>query len=139
IYLDQHDNKVGDREIELVTVDEGGTAETGTAAAQRLIQSEDVDIVTGVVNSAVSAAVAPMFSDAEIPVLSTAQVEGNDYWWRVGWPNPAINVSMTDYLLEQHKNDPIYIIAADYKQGHDISADVKAGLEAGGATVVDTA
>lgn len=139
IYLAEHDNKLGDRKVELVTVDEGGTAETGTAAAQRLIQSAGVDIVTGVVSSAVAAAVAPMFSDAKIPVLSTAQVEGNDYWWRVGWTNPAINVSMTDYLLGKHKNDPVYIIAADYKQGHDISADIKAGLEAGGGKVVDTA
>lgn len=139
VYLDEHDDQIGGRDVELVTIDEGATAEVGIAAAQRLIQSEGVDVVTGVINSATAAAIAPMFQDAQIPVLSTANVEGNDYWWRVGWTNPAINQSMVDYLLETHKEDPLYLIAADYKQGHDIVEAIKTGFEAGGGTVVDTA
>lgn len=139
VFLDQHDNQLGGRDVELVAIDEGGTAETATAAAQRLIQNEEVDVATGVINTAAAFAVAPMFADAGIPMLSTASVEGNDYWWRIGWTNPAINQSMVDYLFEIHKDDPLYLIAADYKQGHDIMEAVKAGFEAGGGTVVDTA
>ena len=139
IFLEQHDNKLGGRAVELVTIDEGGTPQTGTAAAQRLIQNEGVEVVTGILNTATAIAVAPMFAEAKIPVLSTSQVENNPYWWRSGYTNPAINESMVDYLLANHKDEPLYLIGADYKQGHDVIDAVKAGFEAGGGTVVDSA
>ncbi len=135
LYLDLHDNQLGGRDVELVTIDEGSTTQAGTAAAQRLVDREQVDVATGVVNSATAAAIAPTFADAEIPMLSTAQVEDNDYWWRVGWTNPAMNQSILDYIAENHADDSVYLIASDYKQGHDVVKAIESGLEDAGVDV----
>ncbi|GAA1271302.1 ABC transporter substrate-binding protein [Sphaerisporangium rubeum] len=138
IYLDKHDGKLGGREVDLVTVDEGSTPQTGTAAARRLVQQEQVAAVTGIVNSATAVGVATVFSDAKIPVVSTGQVSDNPYWWRVGWTNPMMNTSIVDYLVAQAKDKPVYLIGADYKQGRDIIEAVKSGLESGGVKVAGT-
>lgn len=139
VYLEQHDGMVGGREIDLVAIDEGSTPQEGTAAARRLVQQEQVDAVLGIVNTATAVGVATVFSDAEIPVLSTGQVTDNDYWWRVGWTNPMMNQSMVDYLLQEESDASVYMIAADYAQGHDIVEDVQAGLEGGGVEIAGTA
>lgn len=138
IYLDKHDGKLGGREVDLVTVDEGSTPQTGTAAARRLVQQEQVAAVTGIVNSATAVGVATVFSDAKIPVVSTGQVSDNPYWWRVGWTNPMMNTSIVDHLVAQEKDKPVYLIGADYKQGRDIIEAVKSGLESGGVKVAGT-
>ncbi|MER6827966.1 ABC transporter substrate-binding protein [Streptosporangium sp. NPDC000563] len=138
IYLDKNNGELGGRKVDLVTVDEGSTPQTGTAAARRLVQQEQVAVVTGIVNSATAVGVATVFSDAKIPVVSTGQVADNPFWWRVGWTNPMMNTSIVDHLVAQAKDKPAYLIGADYKQGRDIIDDVKAGLEAGGVKVVGT-
>lgn len=135
VYLDEHDNTLGGREIELVTIDEGSTPQEGTAAARRLVQQEQVAAVTGIVNTATAVGVAEVFSEAEIPVISTGQVTDNPYWWRVGWTNPMMNQSIVDHLVAEEGDASVYLIAADYAQGHAIVEDVQAGLEAGGVDI----
>lgn len=139
VYLDEHDNLVGGREVELVTIDEGATPQEGTAAARRLVQQEQVVAVTGIVNTATAVGVAETFSGAEIPVISTGQVTDNPYWWRIGWTNPMMNQSIVDHLVEEAADESVYLIAADYAQGHAIVEDVQAGLEAGGVDIAGSA
>ncbi|MFC0531746.1 ABC transporter substrate-binding protein [Phytohabitans kaempferiae] len=138
IYLDKHGGKLGGREINLVTVDEGSTPQVGTAAARRLVQQERVAAVTGIVNSATAVGVATVFSDAKTPVVSTGQVTDNPYWWRVGWTNPMMNASIVDYLVSKEKDKNVYLIGADYKQGRDIIDAIGAGLKAGGVAIAGT-
>lgn len=135
IYLEEHDNQLGGREVELVTIDEGSTPQVGTSAARRLVQQEQVAAVTGIVNSATAVGVANIFSDAQVPVISTAQVTDNPYWWRVGWTNPMMNTSIVDYLVDEHPDESVYLIGADYSQGHAIIESVRGGLEAGGVEI----
>lgn len=139
VYLSEHDDTVGGREIELVTIDEGSTPQEGTAAARRLVQQEQVAAVTGIVNTATAVGVAEVFSDAEIPVISTGQVTDNPYWWRIGWTNPMMNQSIVDHLVEEEGDASVYLIAADYAQGHAIVEDVRAGLEDGGVEIAGEA
>ncbi|MDG4830565.1 ABC transporter substrate-binding protein [Solwaraspora sp. WMMD1047] len=139
VYLEEHENQLGGREVEMVVIDEGSTPQTGTAAARRLVQQEQVAAVTGIVNSATAVGVATVFSDAKVPVISTAQVTENPYWWRVGWTNPMMNTSIVDYLVREEKDKSVYLIGADYKQGHDIIEAVKGGLEAGGVEIAGEA
>ncbi|MEV0395289.1 ABC transporter substrate-binding protein [Polymorphospora rubra] len=139
IYLEEHGNKLGGREVQLVTIDEGSTPQVGTSAARRLVQQERVAAVLGIVNSATAVGVANIFSDAKVPVISTAQVTDNPYWWRVGWTNAMMNTSIVDYLVDERPDESVYLIGADYKQGHDIIEAVRTGLEAGGVKIAGKA
>lgn len=139
VYLDEHGDTLGGRQIELVTIDEGSTPQEGTAAARRLVQQEQVVAVTGIVNTATAVGVAEVFSDAEIPVISTGQVTDNPYWWRVGWTNPMMNQSIVDHLVAEVGDASVYLIAADYAQGHAIVEDVQAGLEDGSVEIAGSA
>src|SRR3954452_25286089 len=48
LYLDEHDNKIGGHKVDLVTVDEGETPQSGVAGATRLVQQDQVDVLLGI-------------------------------------------------------------------------------------------
>ena len=52
LWLEQHGNKLGGREVETVVVDEGEGPDTGVPAVQKVLQQDRVDTVVGIVNSA---------------------------------------------------------------------------------------
>ena len=47
LWLSQHGNKLGGREVETVVVDEGEGPDTGVPAVQKVLQQERVDTVVG--------------------------------------------------------------------------------------------
>jgi branched-chain amino acid transport system substrate-binding protein len=126
LYLEEHDNTLGGYEVDLVTVDEGAGASEAVPVARKLIQQDEVDVVTGVVSSATAAAVFPMFEQATTPVVfaqgfPTPQPEPDPskFLWATGANVPPYAVGMAHYLFENVDNTKgVYFIAADYIQGH---------------------
>ncbi|MFB7268585.1 ABC transporter substrate-binding protein, partial [Streptomyces nojiriensis] len=52
LYVRQHGGRLGGREVQIVTADEGETADSGKAAAEKLVKQDRVLAVSGVVSSA---------------------------------------------------------------------------------------
>jgi branched-chain amino acid transport system substrate-binding protein len=139
LFLHQHDNTLGGRTVQLVTVDEGSSPQTGTPAAIRLIQQDKVAVTTGVVNSATAAAIAPLFEKAQIPVVSLAQLQTTTpYWWVDSYPNYETSTAMADVIHEADPKGGVYLIADDYSQGHAVLAAMTALLKARGVKVAGT-
>jgi branched-chain amino acid transport system substrate-binding protein len=139
LYLQQHDNKLGGRDVDLVTVDEGSSPQTGTPAANRLISQDKVTVATGVVNSATANAIAPSFEKAQIPMISLAQLAPgttNSYWWLDSYPNYETATAMADAIHEDKLDGGIYLMAADYSQGHAIMEGMTKLLTARGVKVL---
>ncbi len=65
-------NENTDLEIELVTEDTEASPETGVQRARALIQQEDVDMIHGIVSSAVAKAVVEFTSQQQVPLIGTA-------------------------------------------------------------------
>ncbi|WP_433611750.1 ABC transporter substrate-binding protein [Dactylosporangium sp. CA-139114] len=91
LYLQQHDGKLGGRQVTLVKADEGETADSGKAAANKLIKDDKVLAITGVANPAVMLAIREDIENAKIPLIGSnaspkaLQTLGPKYIWRTSF------------------------------------------------------
>jgi len=71
--VEEAGGEVAGRKIELVHEDDEGKPDVGLAKARKLVLSDRVDLMTGIISSAVALAVAPYLSSQRMPlVLSNA-------------------------------------------------------------------
>jgi len=54
LFLERHGGKLGPYEVDTIVADEGESPQTGVPAMQKLVQSDQVDVIVGVVSSAVA-------------------------------------------------------------------------------------
>lgn len=136
LYVKQNDGKLGGREVEIILADEGDSAATGKAAAEKLVKQDDVLAVTGVVSSAVMNAVKGIFESQHVPLVGSNASPTNlvdpEYIWRTSYVNDQPGKALGKYVAN-HVDGPVYLIAADYQAGHDEVAGFKETfLPAGG-------
>ena len=91
LYLQLHDGRLGGRQVTLVKADEGESADSGKAAAAKLIKEEKVLALTGVANPAAMLAMRQDIEDAKIPLIGSSaspkalQTLGPKYIWRTSF------------------------------------------------------
>ncbi|NGN65228.1 ABC transporter substrate-binding protein [Streptomyces sp. A7024] len=140
LWLARHGGEFGGYKVTTVTADEGETPQTGVAAARKLLQSEEVDAVVGVVNSATALGCAPLVAEAQKLLLVANAGAGpitgakrSPYVWRVSFQNAQIAAVLGEHLAAKHGKDGVYVIAPDYAAGAEFSAAfAKAFKKAGG-------
>jgi branched-chain amino acid transport system substrate-binding protein len=138
LYLEQHGNKLGGRPVELVIGDEGASPKEALPAIDRLLVRENVDVLTGIVNSAVAMAARDSLDRSKkLTLVSNAGADaltcaaGSPYIWRNSFDNGTDGASLGKHVAEQHKR--VYIIAADYAAGREKTAGfVREFTKAGG-------
>jgi branched-chain amino acid transport system substrate-binding protein len=145
LWLDQHDGKLGDYEVDTVVADEGENPDTGVPAVQRLITENDVDAMVGLVNSATALGVADAVTEAETPlIIANAGAEAltkgaaSPYVWRSSFTNAQVAAAMGEYLADQGIG-PVYVMAPDYAAGQEVVKGFTAAYEAGGGTIAGQA
>jgi len=137
LYLDTHDGRFGDRSVKLVTLDEGETAESGRAAAERLIKQEKVLALSGVASSATMSAVRDLVENSQVPLVgsnaSPTTLQGVRYIWRTSYINDEPAKALGGYAAQKlGSRDSVAIIAPDHQAGRD---DVRGFLDAYGGPV----
>jgi branched-chain amino acid transport system substrate-binding protein len=140
-YLEQHDNKLGGRDVKVVVADEGETADSGKAAADKLVKQDKVDAVVGVVSSAVMNAVFDLFESSQVPLIgsnaSPTTLTGMSYIWRTSYVNDEPGIALGEYVAEK-AGGPVYLLAAGYQAGEDEIVGFQQTFEpAGGKAVGD--
>lgn len=145
LWLAQNDGRFGDYTVETVVADEGETPQTGGAAVQQVLQSDRVDIVVGIVNSAVAINAAPLFAEAQKVLLvanagaaAVTGANGNPYVWRASFQNAQIAAAMGDHLGGQAVEGGIFVIAPDYAAGDEVISGFSTAYEAAGGTIAGT-
>ncbi|MGH3734927.1 MAG: ABC transporter substrate-binding protein [Micromonosporaceae bacterium] len=136
LYLKEHGNKLGGREVKVVTADEADAPETTKSNAEKLLKQEKCLTVAGVISSANLIAIQEMFTEAKVPFVSTnaspTPVQGKDYGWRTSFVNDHPAVAIGGYAAK-NAGGPVALIAADYAAGHDnIKGFQKSFLSGGG-------
>lgn len=136
VYLEQNDGMLGGREVEVILADEGETADSGRAAAEKLVKQDEVLAVTGVVSSAVMNAVTDLFEGDGVPLVgsnaSPITLTDVEYIWRASYLNDEPGKALGAHVAE-NVDGPVYLLAADYQAGQDEVAGFKETfLEAGG-------
>ncbi|MGC5583845.1 ABC transporter substrate-binding protein [Ornithinimicrobium sp. W1665] len=140
VYLEEHDNMLGGLEVEVILADEGETADSGKAAADKLVKQDEVAVVTGVVNSAVMNGVADLFETSKIPLVgsnaSPTTLTDATYIWRTSYVNDEPGEALGAYVAE-NVDGGVYFLAADYQAGKDEVEGFKKTFEPAGGEIVD--
>ena len=146
LWLDGNGGKFGTYTVETVLADEGETPQTGVPAVQKVLQSDGVDVVVGLVNSATALGVADLLKESKKLLVVTnagaADVTGKartPYIWRTSFTNAQVSAAMGAHLAASGLQDGVYAIAPDYAAGSEVIAGFTSAFEAGGGKVVGQA
>jgi branched-chain amino acid transport system substrate-binding protein len=146
LWLERHDGKIGGYTATTVVGDEGETPQTGVAAVQRLLQSDDCDVLVGVVSSPTALGVRDMVTESKkLLLISNAGAEDitgkatSPYIWRTSFTNGQVSRVMGRYLAEQGMKDGVFVLASDYAAGAEATAGFQAAYEAAGGTIAGSA
>ncbi|MBT2510173.1 ABC transporter substrate-binding protein [Streptomyces sp. ISL-98] len=122
LYVKQHGGKLGGREVEIVIADEGETADSGKAAAEKLVKQDHVLAVSGVVSSATINGVKDLFETRKVPLVgsnaSPTTLTGTTYIWRTSYVNDEPGKALGKHVAEK-AGGPVFLIAAGYQAGKD--------------------
>ncbi|GAA0934209.1 ABC transporter substrate-binding protein [Virgisporangium aurantiacum] len=141
LWLERHGGKFGNYTVTTVTADEGETPQTGVPAVQKLLQSDQVDILVGIVNSATALGVKDMVAEAKkLLVVSNAGANAitgasrSPYIWRTSFTNSQVSAPLGTHLGGPGRT--AYAVAPDYAAGAEASAGFINAFKAAGGTVV---
>ncbi|MFE9560518.1 ABC transporter substrate-binding protein [Streptomyces sp. NPDC006487] len=122
LYVAQHGGRLGGREVEIVVADEGETADSGKAAAEKLVKQDRVLAVSGVVSSATINGVKDLFETGKVPLVgsnaSPTTLTGTKYIWRTSYVNDEPGKALGKHVAER-AGGPVFLIAAGYQAGKD--------------------
>lgn len=144
LYLDQHDNKLGNREVEIIYEDSEGKPKTALRKYRQLVQSDQVDIVVGPILSDEAYALRDRADkDKQLLIVPNAASNGlswdkkSDYVFRVTTPSNWQNGHPTAAYIAENIGKTAVALAPDYDAGKESVASFKAAFEEAGGTVVE--
>jgi branched-chain amino acid transport system substrate-binding protein len=141
LWLERNGNKFGNYTVTTVTADEGETPQTGVPAVQKLLQSDQVDVLVGIVNSSTALGVKDMVAEAKkLLVVSNAGANAitgasrSPYIWRTSFSNSQVSAALGKHLAGAGKT--AFAVAPDYAAGAEAIAGFSSAFKAGGGNVV---
>jgi branched-chain amino acid transport system substrate-binding protein len=146
LWLERHGGKLGKYTVETVVADEGETPQTGVPAIQKLLQNDKVDVLVGIVSSAVALGAKDMVAEAKklliIANAGAGAITGaslSPYIWRSSFTNAQVAAVMGKHLAGVAEAGPVYLIAPDYAAGTEVIRGFKSTFEAGGGKIAGEA
>ncbi|UUU20513.1 ABC transporter substrate-binding protein [Streptomyces sp. DSM 40750] len=141
LYLDEHGGKLGGRQVDVVTADEGEGPQTGVPAAQKLVTKDRVSAVAGVVNSATALGLRDFFDESgKLLLVANAGADDitgarkSEYVWRTSFSNGQVSGALGPTVAEEVEGG-VYLIAADYAAGKEMLAGFRKTFEEAGGKV----
>jgi branched-chain amino acid transport system substrate-binding protein len=129
--LKQGGGKLGGIGVEVITQDDARKPETAKQIADRMVKSDKVDIMTGIVWSNLAMAVVPGITKGGTfyisPNAGPSALAGkmcNENYFNVAWQNDNLHEAMGQHVTDKgFKN--VYIMAPNYPAGKDALAGFK--------------
>lgn len=132
--IEEMGGAVGDRKIEIVSADHQNKADVASAKAREWFDSQKVDMITDLVGSAPSLAVAEigkqkqkvvMVSGAYSPRLSNESCSPTTAHWQID----TVALASTPKFLVKQGLDTWFFVSADYAFGQAMQKDATAVIE----------
>ncbi len=140
VWLADHKQQIAGRPVELLRRDVPGSApEQARRQAQDLIESERVDLLTGLDFSSNAYAVGAVATQARVPtVIMNAASSGitgrSPFMVRVSFTIAQVTAPLARWALQQGLRD-VCTVVADYASGVDAESAFVTGITAGGGRV----
>jgi branched-chain amino acid transport system substrate-binding protein len=141
LYIQQHGASVAGKTIALIVKDDGGAADVTKRLAQELIGNDKAKVLMGFGLTPLALAVAPLATEAKIPVIVTAAAtamitEKSPYITRTSFTLPQAAAPMAEWSL---KNDihKVVTLVTDYGPGNDAEKWFSDTFTKGGGTIVE--
>ena len=145
LYLEENDDQLGGKDVEITVVDEGAGPEDGVPAGTKLAQDESVDAVVGVVNSATALGLTDSFAEAKKPLIianaGADDITGKDsseYVWRTSFANGEVGAAIGKHVADEVGDGSVYLVGPDYAAGEEFLAGFKKTFEDAGGTIAGT-
>jgi len=129
--LDHVGRKAGGRELQVIYEDDALKPEVGKQKAEKLLQSDKVDFISGFIWSNVLLAAYKPIIDSETFLVSSnagpSQIAGKQcskWFFSTSWNNDQIPEAMGE-LLNKKGVKKLYIMSPNYAAGRDMAAGVK--------------
>ncbi len=129
--LKQGGGKLGGVEVDLVVSDDARKPETAKQIADRMLKSDKVEIMTGIVWSNLAMAVVPGVTREGVfyisPNAGPSALAGkacHENYFNVAWQNDNLHEAMGQYLTDKGYRN-VYIMAPNYPAGKDALAGFK--------------
>jgi branched-chain amino acid transport system substrate-binding protein len=141
LYLKQHGNKLGGREVEIIRKDDGGiNPPVAKRLAQELITRDNVDLLTGFQLTPNALAAADVSAEAKkfmvILNAGTAIITTkSNYVTRVSFTVPQLNQTLATWAA-QNGLKSAYTLVADFGPGIDAEAAFQKGFKEAGGEIV---
>ncbi|MGC1355805.1 MAG: ABC transporter substrate-binding protein [Xanthobacteraceae bacterium] len=141
LYLKQHGNKLGGRDIEIIRKDAGGiNPPVAKRLAQELITRDNVDILTGFQLTPNALAAADVSAEAKkfmvILNAGTAIITTkSNYIARVSFTLPQLNQTLATWAARRGLKS-VYTMVTDYGPGIDAEAAFHKGFKEAGGEIV---
>jgi len=116
--------KSGNKDIQIVTEDDAMKPELAVQIADKMLQSDHVDLMTGIIWSNLAMAVVPNVVAQDVIYLSPnagpsalAGKNCNKNYFNVAYQNDNFHEAMGEYANKQYKK--VFILAPNYPAGKD--------------------
>ena len=128
LVMEQEGGTLGGIEVDLLVEDDNRRPQKGVEIAERFIDRDKVDILTGIIFSNVLNAVVPKVTrQGKIfisPNAGSSKFAGkgcDKNYFNISWQNDNIPEAMGSYLTTKKEED-IYLISVNYQAGRDMLA-----------------
>jgi len=143
LYFDEVHNKAGGREIVIINQDESSDPSVAVSKATKLIESDKVDLLAGIVATPSAYAIRDLVTSAQVPLV-VANAGGNaltrsrksPYIFRAGFTAWQFANPLGTWTAN-NMSKQVYMIAADYAYGHESAQGFKDAYTAAGGKVID--
>lgn len=143
LYLDEVGWKAGGREIKLFKEDSEMNGQVSLQKARRLVESEKIDILTGVVSSTVAYAIRDYVVGNKLPfIVSNAGArdltrgDANEYIFRVSFANGQYEYPMAKYVYDKMNIRKVVVMAPDYAAGLEKAEGFMISFKEAGGEVI---
>jgi branched-chain amino acid transport system substrate-binding protein len=146
LYLDEINSRVAGRAIELIVEDDEVKPDVGLTKMRKLVERDQVHMVTGIVSSGVAYAVGEYIKGKKVPLIISADAGAgelttpgprlNPYVFRVT-PSIPVNANVAANWAYKHGWRKVAIIASDYASGVENAAGFAREFCGAGGQVVE--
>ena len=143
LFLEQRQNKLAGRPVNLIIEDDAGVPATGLTKARSLIDGNRIHVLVGPLSAAVGYAIAPYVTEKKLPTLfpivsseDITQRKRSEYIVRTGWTSAQPSHPFGKYAHDTLRYKRIAMIGYDFSFGWEVAAGFQRTFEEAGGQIV---